>query len=252
MAVFEISPTGPRSDGLGGAGTALSGDGWSKLRNPASVRVGRSTITGGWSQQFGLPELTREAAGGQFGFRSVECGIAAETFGGTVYRESTLRIQTSHRPSHRFSMGAELAGHTLEINGYPGGRGAAVTVGVVAAPIPDLKIGAVWRNVARPRLSTYRDRLPESLTMGIVANLGARALVVADLVQERYFPLEVRGGGELLVLPQLSLRVGARAEPFRPAAGFSARMSGFELHYAGDIHPDLGASHSVGLEFRLP
>jgi len=49
----------------------------------------------------------------------------------------------------------------------------------------------------------------------------------------------------------LKLRVGMRAEPVRPAAGFEIQWQRWRFHYGGDLHPDLGASHEMGLEFMV-
>jgi hypothetical protein len=126
-----------------------------------------------------------------------------------------------------------------------------VTVGLLASPVQNVKIGAAWKNLNRARLSGYRDRVPESLAVGASARLGASSIAVLDLVSEPHFPVESRFGIESRFSKSLTLRVGARAEPFRPSGGIEVSLRGMRFHYAGDVHPQLGPSHTVGIEIQL-
>jgi hypothetical protein len=122
---------------------------------------------------------------------------------------------------------------------------------LLASPTKSVKLGAVWKNLNRARLDGYRERIPESLTVGVVARLGTSSMLLLDLVSEPHFPVESRFGIESKFSKILTLRVGGRAEPFRPSGGIEISLRYVRFHYAGDLHPQLGSSHSVGIEIQL-
>jgi len=126
-----------------------------------------------------------------------------------------------------------------------------MSAGIAARPISDVELGAVWNNFNSPKLSGFVDRLPETLSVGVAAAISRNGLIVADVLEEKSFPPEYRVGAELRTMPGLCLRVGGRAEPVRPSAGFQVDIRRWAFSYAGDLHPDLGVSHEVGLEYRF-
>lgn len=249
---FELDVTGPRSTALGGAGAALRGDRWCAVRNPALAVEQIPGLAVSWSQQFGLPELAREvfAAGGRL--RGQNLALRGSNFGGDLYREGELGIAIGWDFRPELSAGVDISGRWLDIQGCATGRALAVAAGVAVRPADPVEIAAVWRNLNEPRLKGYQDRLRESLTVGLAVAVQPVGIFAADVVQDEYFPIECRAGVEIPLLPELALRVGARAEPVRPSAGFQVEIGRWSFAYAGDLHPDLGPSHEVGLELRLP
>ena len=236
---------------MGGAGAALSGDGWAVLRNPALAAHGGSLAGTAWSQQFGLPELTREEIAAVSHFRGHAFGLTAGSFGSKLYRESQFGLIWARAFQPELRIGVDVRARWLEIENYPSSHTFTLTAGVEGRPLRGLSMAAVWRNLNGPRLPNYRDRIGESLTLGVAAQVTEKGLVTADVVQEEHFPAELRIGAEVRVLPRLTLRVGGRAEPVRPAAGLQVNVGRWSFVYGGDLHPDLGASHQVGLEIRL-
>jgi hypothetical protein len=204
-----------------------------------------------WSQQFGLPELTREALATSFRVKGQAVGLNAATFGSDLYRETRLGIALSRTIRSGLAVGVAVNGHWLEIEGQPKGRAITASAGAVVTPISGLAFGAVWKNLNEPRISGYVDRIRETLTVGVAASVGKSGTLAADIVQEKFFPAEFRVGAEAQLLPTLCLRVGARAEPVRPSAGFEVVAGRWSFAYSGDLHPDLGPSHEIGLQFRF-
>ncbi|MBU0508548.1 hypothetical protein KKH27_06925 [bacterium] len=248
---FELDIPGPRATAMGGAGAALRGDVWCGSRNPALIARHFSGVGTVWSRQFGLPELTREAAIGATSVRGQPFAIRVGNFVSDLYREGEIGIAIARRLRPELSAGLELAGRWLDICNYPSARALSVTAGIAVEPVEGIAVGAVWRNLNRPRLSGYADHLSEILTVGVAASVGELGAIVADIVQEERFPAEYRIGAESELLPHLFLRVGARAEPVRPSAGFRVSFGCWSLEYAGDLHPDLGPSHEIGLDLEL-
>jgi hypothetical protein len=235
---------------MGGAGIGCTADAWASFRNPAACAAGREAYGFSWSREFGIPELTRGAIAAERRVRGIPVGLQATTFGWPLYRESGIGVAVARKLGERFSGGVEIGGRFVSVDGYGSGGALAIQAGMIAELTREVVFAAVWRNANRGRISAFQDRLPESLTIGLATEPAAHSRVLFDLVQERGFPAEVRFGAEIRPLLELALRVGTRAEPVRPSAGFSVERHGWSFHYAGDLHPDLGATHQVGLEFH--
>jgi hypothetical protein len=250
-AAFESAPTGPRTRALGGAGSALGGDSWGGLRNPALIRGNGFSVGANWSQAFGLPELNREYFGAARDLKPISLGLHASSFGSELYRESAFDLIFAREIREEVTAGIAVGFRSLSTRGYARGNAAAVSLGLVARPISRLAIAGVWRQLNRGKLDGYEDRLPESLVIGFAAELGPSTMAVLDFIAESHFPLETRLGLESRVSKRLKLRIGGRAEPFRPSGGFQIIFRRWKFHYGGDLHPDLGPTHSVGMEMRI-
>jgi len=251
QAAFELTEQGPRATGMGGAGTALAGDGWAVCRNPALAVDLLPTAAVAWSQQFGLPELTRESFMAGLELRTQPLAIAASTLGSEVYRENEVALIVARKLGERVTAGVEARADNLAIEGYSSATVFALTAGLSVRPTARVSFGVVWRNLNEPKLPGYRDRISESLTIGVAARVVEQGMLAADVVQEKHFAAEYRIGAEARVMSRLFLRVGVRAEPVRPSAGFQIDLGRCSFLYAGDLHPDLGASHEFGLSFRF-
>ncbi|MBU1638519.1 hypothetical protein KKC97_12720, partial [bacterium] len=251
QAAFEQDWVGPRGLGMGGAGIALSGDGWGGMRNPAIIHGLGFRVASCWSQQFGLPELNQEFFSASRSFRFASFGIDGSTFGSDLYRETALDIGVARAMRPYLTVGASFGIRSLSVRNYGDGSAPSLSLGVLASPVAAVEIGVVWKHLNRARIEGFQERLPESLTIGASSRIGEFSRIVFDLISERHFPVETRFGIESSFTKHLDLRVGGRTEPFRPSCGIGIGLRGMRFHYAGDLHPDLGSSHSVGLEIQL-
>jgi hypothetical protein len=123
------------------------------------------------------------------------------------------------------------------------------SLGFVIEPLTDLRVGGVWRKIGGPRVSGFQDRLAESLVAGLVYEARERGSVVVDVVQDERFPLELRAGVEIEARREIALRFGTRTNPVRPSGGVGIGLKSWNFSYGFDLHPELGVSHSAGLEF---
>jgi hypothetical protein len=250
QAAFEGEHAGPRGTALGGGGVALSDDPWSMNRNPALTSGSGGEVGIEWSQLFGLPELTRKSAVVRLETRGQPWATYVSSLGSDLYRESQIRI-TAGRQLGAVSAGLAIDGQWLYIKDYRRGNTVSLTAGLLIEPERDVTIGAVWRNLNHPQLHGYADRIEETLTVGAAVRVMDEGVLIFDIVQEARFSAEYRFGAEAQVLKNLALRVGARAEPVRPSAGIGFEVGRYRFYYAGDLHPDLGASHEIGLGIRF-
>lgn len=250
-AAFESDLNGPRATGLGGAGVAVWGDVWAPMRNPALAAVTIPQVGLYWSQQFGLPELTREAVLVTSTVRGQSWAVRGSSFGSDLYRETEFGLALAWSLHSTIAFGIEASGRWLQIQDYSRGQAISLAAGLSVRPTEHVTLGANWRNFNEPRLSGYDDRLGELLTVGAAVEVGDDGLIAADVVQETRFRAEYRIGAEARVLSPLWIRLGIRAEPVRPSGGVEIAAGQWHFFYAADLHPDLGASHELGLAVRF-
>ena len=248
-AAFEKDWSGPRVAGLGGAGVALPGDAWCAGRNPALLTEGFPLAGLAWQRLFDLPELSRVHLAGNFALGNYLTAVDAHQFGGELYRETALAVSLARALSPFLTVGGQLSVNQVGIQHYGEGLACGALLGICYRPIPELCAAACWRNFPRARFGKWDARMPEALQFGMSLRL-PRGSFVVDIVEESRFPTEYRLGAEAPVLPMLTLRVGSRFEPVRPSVGFTVQVSQWRFHYAGDLHPELGPSHELGLEVK--
>lgn len=247
-ALGELNDPGPRSLGLGGAGVALGNDAWAGLRNPADINSAASYWGGGWSQQFGLPELSLEQASGTTRYREWRLSGGLRSFGGEEYRESTVAMGLARRIHKQFVAGARVD-YLRADNSIQNGQVLALNLGWSLSLTSGLTLAGVWEHAGNPRVSGLQDRLAERVVAGVGYELPAQGRALLDIVQEERFPLEVRTGIEIDAKSGIALRLGMRTNPVRPSGGLGISVRNWRFHYGFDVHPDLGTSHGVGLEF---
>ena len=247
QAAFEKNSGGPRSAGLGGAGVALAGDVWCADRNPALPTEKSPLIGLAWQRLFDLPEMSHLQLSGNFDISDFAAGAGIDQFGGKLYRETSLMVSVARSFSRVLSAGAQVSLNQVAIQHYGDAAAVGAVLGLCCRPIPELTAAAVWRNFPRSELGRWNSQMPEALHLGLALRL-PRGSFVLDIVEESRFATEYRFGAEALVFPQLTFRVGSSFEPVRPSVGFTVNVWRWNFHYAGDLHPDLGPSHSLGLE----
>lgn len=247
-SAFERLPLGVAAAGRAGAGLAMpETDGF--LMNPAQCSP--FFITASWSEPYGLKELGAKFIGASHKAAHWGASISAHQTGDEVYREQEFRATGATHVSQDLDLGVAVQWRHLEIETLPSGEALSMDVGVRAKIQDGARIGAVWRNPTRARLSNYEDRLPEALAVGISVDADSRTVVALDAVQESGYPLELRGGVDVQVLKPLTLRGGVQFNPGHYALGFTLRQQGVRVNYALQWHRTLGASHFVGLGFSL-
>jgi hypothetical protein len=251
QGAFEKDWSGPRAGGLGGAGVALSGDAWCAGRNPALLTDGAPFVGLAWQRLFDLPELSRLHLVGNVALGNFVAAAEAQQFGGELYQETSLAASLARSFSTSLSVGCQISVNRVSIADHGDDSALGALLGIRYRPIPEVCAAACWRNFPDARFGRWDARMPEVLQLGVSLRLPRGSLEV-DAVEESRFATEYRFGAEAPVLPLLTLRVGSRFEPVRPSVGFTARFSRWRFHYAGDLHPDLGPSHELGLEVEWP
>ena len=240
-----------RATALGGATTALSGDGSGGQANPAAW----GTLNA-WSlslhgiRLYGLSELQRTAAQLAVPVRWGALAGSVSVFGYDLYRTTSLDAGFGGR----FRLGtfrtlyAGIRSRLLlvHIEGYGEASAWGLTGGLLLPLTPFVWLGAAVHNLAIPG-GNFRSDVPRRLLVGMAYRPSNRFTVSVDVNKEVRIPLSIAGGVEIRMIPALALRGGVASMPNRVSGGIGINLSHVSANLAAERHEWLGWTPSISL-----
>ncbi len=255
-----------RAIGLGGAFTAVADQPLGMLWNPAgmtqlemnevfleSTRLFEDTTVNGLS--FVAPGSRYPTLGVSIlALRSGEFQKTSTTnddLGDFREKETAFVLSASHDLASYLSLGGNLRVVRQSIDDFSS-SGFGFDLGAMARLTPDLRLGASVLNLGGPSITLRNDEenYPVQWVGGASLDLMQdRALIAFELVQVDGLELTARGGAELAIGANVSLRAGF--DKTSPAGGFSYRLPNqMQVDY-GAIGHELGITHRFGISWRF-
>ncbi|MEM7659763.1 MAG: hypothetical protein AAF399_26860 [Bacteroidota bacterium] len=246
---------GARAAGLAYAHTAVEGDAWSGVYNPASLPGGEGLQVGLYlEQRFLLSELSLGQAVASFPvFEDQAIGVEVASFGFSEYRENFAGLSYGITFLDKISVGAKLAYTTVQIPTYGSTGALMVQIGSRVQLNPELSLGVSAFNVARARWEVQgrEENLPTSISAGLAYQPSQKVLLVADVHKTELLPISFRGGIEYHLHRLLCLRVGVITEPLGFHGGLGLKLQQWTLDLAAS-YTDLGGySPHLSLTYRM-
>ncbi len=252
-AAFERQPESVRACGMGGAGSALPGNVWGGVMNPASL-AGMTVRTIALSTApapFGLQELRRTACAYTEPLGRLTASVTGIRYGYELYREVTLGAACGYDCGEGVRVGATVTLNSVSIAGYGHGSCAGFDAGVLWQIVSGLQFGASAANWNAPSPGNSRENIPTIFQAGIVYTPLGGFLVACDIAEDPRFPAEVRLGAEFALADLLFLRAGVSTDPACCSAGVGVHFLPVEIDYAFSRHQELGFTHRFGLCLHL-
>jgi hypothetical protein len=244
LSAFEFPGYAGRSAAML-AGAAVVDGNHAFFLNPA-LGVGRERCLAGvcYSRPFGLPGLSWGRALGVWSSGRLAAGVGFAALGLEHYAEQDAEAVFAGSPLPAVAVG--LAVHALIVR-------AVQEQGDVA---PSLDAGACWRSGRlqvgaaglRVNAPCWREgsELPTRIVLGGSWSPVDDLLLALDVSREGGDE-DAAFGAEFRLVPQLGLRMGIGAAPFRYAAGIGAVVGPLGFDYAYQFHPQLKETHVLGL-----
>ena len=253
FGAFERQPESVRACGMGGAGSALAGNVWGALMNPAALAgvTGRMIAVATAPSPFGLQELRRTACAYTEPFGRFTASVTGIRYGYELYREVTLGAACGYDCGEGVRIGGTVTLNSLSIARYGHGSCAGLDAGVLWQIVPGLQFGASAANWNAPSPGDSGERIPRTFQAGIAYIPPGGFLVACDIAEDPRFPAEVRLGAELAVAGFFFLRAGVSTDPSSCSAGVGVHLLPVEIEYAFSRHLELGFTHRFGLCLRL-
>lgn len=238
-----------RATALGHATTALLGDVGSHS-NPAAVASAPRLVQLFAYEGYGLAALRRAGVTVTAPWASGAVSGGIGTFGSDAYRESYGSLGAAYRfqpgTTRTVLIGARVRYYHTQITGYGQNGTLGLSLGSQVRLLPTLRFGVSAVNINAPQVTEASD-LPQVLAIGLAYDAAPGFSVLLDMMKDVDFPLAVRGGLAIEVLPVLTLRAGFTSEPVRFTAGTGISIGRLTADIAAEQHQTLGWSPAVGL-----
>ncbi len=251
-AAFEDLPAGGRSLGLGSAFVAVAEGSESLLINPAGLsQTNNASLCLFYSRPFGLQELTYETFTAKVQTKLGNWGLGFQSFGNTLYRESTITVGWSHHVHQRFYFGVGFRSARLRIEKYGSDNAFIFDTGCILKLTDQCQWGASIFNLLQSRIGKSEEPLPQIMRTGICYKPFQGILLSAEMDKDVRYPIEIRAGAEIRPLSPLVLRFGFGREPDSFSTGFGLTWKYCIFDYAFTTHPLLGPTHQGSVSFHL-
>jgi hypothetical protein len=247
------APRGARAAALGGVSTALRGEVWCAVLNPAlgmtlpGIRPALDVALA----PFGLAELASAGIAVNAALGPAAVTLSATRMGGELYRETLFSAGVSIPVGPRGIIGVSGEVRHVRIRSYGSAASFALTLGACFMPGEQITVGAAVSQAAATRLGLSGERPEPTIQFGLSAGPLEGLVVGAEIWKCSRFPAELHAGVEYALSAVLRVRGGISQEP--PGLTFGAGLlSGrIVLDYAAVFHPLLGPSHILTLVLCL-
>jgi competence ComEA-like helix-hairpin-helix protein len=237
---------------MGGAFCALANDANALFWNPAGIsQIKQTQFVSYGTRLFGIKDfglgsfaLTQPTKLGSF-------GAGGETFGPSLYKETSLLASYSRELSPGFMLGGNIRWMNLSIKNYDSDYTTGIDIGALARVNKDLSIGFYTRNINNARIGKDNEDLPQFITAGFAFKPVSNLTLTGDVYHESKFETEFHTGGEYNISKFLILRSGIQTNPSRFALGFGIRYWKMEFDYGYYTHLELGATHGISLNIKF-
>lgn len=253
-AAFEELEIGVADQAMGGTGVVGLGPS-SVLSNPASLARG-----GGWTVYASsrLPFTAFDfATHGLDVSTSVtdtwSAGASMRVFGFEDYAETLLAFTAAGRLGRGMLFGVQPVFGKVDIadgqSSYGSASAFSLNAGIQAEVYSRWMLAASVRNVFESRIGESGETFGRKLDAGLSYEPSA-GLVSRVVLSRDYRGMRIHVGQSVPVGP-LSVLAGVRTDPAVLTAGLSARVSGIELQYGFESHPDLSPTHQFGVGYAF-
>lgn len=248
-AGFDYPAYSARNAGLGSsylAGGAIR-DGF--LLNPALSALNAGSYAAlNYANLYGMRELQYANGIALLPWAGGGIGLAAQTLGGGIYRESQLTINSSKTfHNSNLSIGFSLHYYHVTVEGYDQAASWGLDGGFRYRVQDNLYIAGAVRNLNRPGLYGHPEEIPRVAEAGFAyAPLPEMSAYLAVRKDSWHAP-EISLGASCRIYEQLEILSGYSATSAMPSLGIVLDAFGAEASYAVQHHFDLGPTHYVGL-----
>ncbi|MBW7888167.1 MAG: hypothetical protein H3C35_07390 [Bacteroidetes bacterium] len=221
--------------------------------NPASIAQTqnvRSTLFYSPSM-FQLPQLANTGIVCTVPFSLSSIGIGVSTFGFSLYRETVASVAYGTMVTKYFTAGAAVNLYHLSITNYGTNLSVGADLGAIINPFDNFTIGIAIQNINRPKVGSSNEEIPLLYSTGFAYNFSQTAVINVDFVKDIRYPLDVRGGIDILLHEYLILRGGISSATNRMFGGMSIPYSFLRIDYGFAAQRELGTTHSFGISFSM-
>lgn len=252
-ASFDFTPTDPRGLAMSGAMTAVDGGAFGMQYNPAAPSL-KKRLSAGAAYAIPYGESESATTSGAANWANLpfdhEGAISSglKIFSPQSYREQTVSVGYSRALSTSIHAGVSLSRMSLNVDGRPDRSATGVNAGLLAELRPGLVLGISSFNINSPSIGSH---LPRTTLAGLSYRFENGNLLTADAEGDPDRPGRILAAGEFILLPSVSVMLGAGTNPSVVSAGASFGTGPVSATVAVSRNIDLGTTAAFGLELKL-
>jgi len=256
-AMFDDPGQSIRARGMAGAFVAVADDVSAAALNPAGLfQVQSYQFAGGYRLLYGGAGVNLHSASAGFSMPIGKFGVASLGFvesGFSLNSERTLRLSHGIKLADGLALGYGLTGYNLYQKGVGSGYAFGLDLAMFTRVYRSWTLGFIAQNLNQPRMGLgEQGQMPRRLAFGVGFSPNPGIHSAVDIEKEPGKSTRVRVGQELrIVQDHLTLRCGVQTEPVSFAFGLRAGVKVASLDYALNTHPQLGLSHSFGVNLEF-
>lgn len=244
---FGQNSMGAKLVSMGQAGVALPDSEWSLFSNSALLSTNHNSVSFYRFRYVGISEITDLAAVLNLQTRVGTLGIAMHQYGFNLFSENRMII------GFKKSFGTFHAGistsyyHVSQGGGYGSAGAVGVDIGIAAEMADGLWIGARASNVNYPSYGNSDEILPRDLSFGFSYQLAENTVLSMEAMKDVMFPLSLRSGLQVELIPSLFARAGFTSNPETYSFGFGYVPDRWSVNIGIQQHNPLGLSPALDL-----
>ncbi len=182
-------------------------------------------------------------------FDFLNVGVGLNSFGFSLYRESTVSITGGTMITESFGAGMSVHLCHLIIEGYGSSSSGVVDLGAIYSVLDDINIGISINNLTGAAFGG-EDDIPTVFLSGVSYRMAENALANLDMIKDVRYNTAFRAGFEFSPHEIVVIRGGTQGQPSRLFGGLGITIVPFQINYAVATHSELGLTHSIGITIR--
>lgn len=245
--VYSQNSMGAKLVSMGQAGVALPYTEWALFSNSALLTVNQNSASFYRFRYVGISEITDIAAVLNLQTRFGTMGFAIHRYGFNLFSENRLMIGFK-KSFGTFHAGISTGYYHVSQGGNYGSAGAfGVNIGVAAELVDGLWIGARATNINYPSYGNSDEIVPRDLSLGFSYQLAVNTLLSMEAMKDVMFPLSLRSGLQIELIPSLFARAGFTSNPETYSFGFGYTPDRWSINIGIQQHNPLGLSPALDL-----
>ncbi|MCB0289010.1 MAG: hypothetical protein KDH97_02020 [Calditrichaeota bacterium] len=249
---FDYPAYSARNAGLGNsylAGGEIR-DGF--LLNPALSALSTGSYAAlNYANLYGMSELQFANGIALLPYNRGSIGLAVQTLGSGIYRESQLTINTAKAFYNRhLSIGISLHYYHVTAEGYAQTASWGLDAGFRYRIQDRLYIAGTLSNINQPGLYGHAEEIPQIAEAGVAYVPLPEISAYLAVRKDSWHAPEISLGASCRIYEQLEILSGYSSASAMPSLGIVLDAFGVEASYAVQHHFDLGPTHYIGLAFH--
>lgn len=249
----ELLFPGGRSNGMGGAYTAINGDIESIAYNSAGLmNIEKLNAFFSTKKLYDIDDLKHSAIGVGYGNNKLGgVGFLYEEVGYDLHKEKTYQLSYGRKINRFMGLGCNLKIYEINITNFGSDRAVGVDFGYLSRIYEKLYFGINAKNFNNPKIgTTIQKSLNKSVTAGL-AYQARKFTISLDAMKEPDYDLQFRAGAEIILFNVIAMRYGYNNDPKRNFYGIGLKLKNIDFSWAMYDHQYLDNTNQFGINIKF-